>query len=102
MKVAVAYCKGEIAADFETAKEFKVYEVSTGLVSTSSVVAIKGTPSDFLIDNKISTVICNKMGVETRRALVAKYVHVYYDVTGDADEAVRKWLGSLLEIKPGF
>lgn len=102
MKIAVAWNKGEIEPNFADIKEYKVCEISTGLVASSSVEKVTGDPGEFLTENNISTVICGAIENEAKKALVKKYIHVYYDVTGDADEAVRKWLGSQLEIKPGF
>ena len=71
MKIAVAWNKGEIEPNFADIKEYKVCEISTGLVASSSVEKVTGDPGEFLTKNNISTVICG--AIEKKSA--CKEVH---------------------------
>lgn len=104
MKIAVTYENGEVFQHFGHTKEFKVYEVNEGAVLKSSVVSAAGSGHSKLVDMLkllgVNVLICGGVGGGARTALESAGIKLYGGVTGNADAAVRAFVGGKLEFDP--
>lgn len=80
MRIAVSYKDGEVFQHFGHSSEFKIYETDHNKIIKSEVITIEGH---------------GHVGVSN--ALAGFGIHSFGGVTGNADEAVKKYLSGKLE-----
>ena len=96
MKVAAAYENGEVFQHFGHTKQFKVYEKEDDKVVLSETVETNeqghSALADFLHEQAVSTVICGGIGEGAQAALTEQGIELFAGVSGQADEAVEKYI----------
>ena len=102
IRIAVAYQNGEVWQHFGRTESFKFYDVKGGQIIDSQVFSTNGEGhgalAQFLAVNQVSVVICGGIGMPMMSRINSYGLKVCPGVTGDADEAVRKYLAGKLEI----
>ena len=100
MKIAVTYEDGNVFQHFGHTEYFKIYEAVNGEIVSSEVIPSNGfghgALAGLLAGYDIDMLICGGMGSGAQRALAEAGIEVCTGVTGDADEAVKKWLNGEL------
>ena len=101
MKIAVAYENGEIFQHFGHTEQFAVYETDGKEILSSKICPTNGSGhgalAGFLGDLKADVVICGGIGSGARGALAAAGIRLCAGCSGNAEEAVRKFLAGTLE-----
>ena len=104
MKIAVTYDNGNVYGHFGHTEQFKIYEAENGKVVNASVIPTNGTGhgalAEFLSAMGTDTLICGGIGGGARAALGSVGITIYAGVSGDADEAVKAFLGGTLAFDP--
>lgn len=104
MKIAVTYENGEIFQHFGHTQQFKLYDVTDGVVTHAQVVDTNGNGhgalAGVLADWKVDTLICGGIGNGAQNALAAANIRIYGGVSGRADEAVEALLAQTLNYDP--
>lgn len=92
MKIAVTYDNGQIFQHFGHSAQFKLYEVSGGMILNTAVVDTNGSGhgalAGFLKQNGVDTLICGGIGGGAQAALAQAGIRFYGGVSGAADAAV--------------
>ena len=88
MKIALPFENTNIFGHFEHATSFKIYEIENG-----KIVTMRFVPAGDINDMDINIILCNSIGEDTRRNLTSKSVSVYDGFSGNADVAVKTFLG---------
>lgn len=105
MKIAVTYEDGKVFGHFGHTKAFKVYEVASGKISSTSMLESGDTGhsalADLLAEEKVDSLICGGLGMGAKTALEQLGITVYPGVEGDADEAAKALLEGRLSYDPG-
>lgn len=101
MKIAVTYENESIFQHFGHTEKFKIYDVTDNEIVETQVVDTLGSGhgalADFLVINKVDTLICGGIGGGAQNALADAGIKLYGGVSGNADDAVKSFLdGSLL------
>ena len=101
MKIAVTYDNGNIFQHFGRTEYFKIYEIEDGQVLSSEVVSSNGSGhgalAGVLAGYGVDFLICGGMGGGAKAALSDAGIEVCTGITGDADEAVERYLKGELE-----
>lgn len=101
MKIAVSYKDGEVFQHFGHSEKFKVYETDHNKVISSVVLEVNGhghsDMANFLKENNVNIVLCGGIGDGAKKALSSYGIHSFGGITGNADEAVQKYLSGTLE-----
>lgn len=92
MRVAIPTENGQICLFYEQAKEFTIYDVEIELVQAKETVALRGRMADFLTKQEINGVLCAAIRSETKTLLRTKRIELTYGVTGNADDAMIRYL----------
>ena len=104
MKIAVTYDNGQIFQHFGHSAQFKLYEVSGGMILSTAVVDTNGSGhgalAGFLKQNGVDTLICGGIGGGAQAALAQAGIRLYGGVSGDADAAVLALLAGKLGYDP--
>ena len=104
MKIAVTYEDGNIFQHFGHTAQFKVYTAQDGKITQSQVITTGGTGhgalAGLLALEKVEVLICGGIGGGARMALQEAGIRLYGGVSGDADEAVEKFLAGVLDYDP--
>ena len=104
MKIAVTYENGQVFQHFGHTEQFKVYEITDGKITSSSVVDTNGNGhgalAGFLKDLGVDTLICGGIGGGARTALDNADITLYGGVSGDTDQAVEALLNGSLSFDP--
>ena len=104
MKIGVTYENGKIFQHFGHTEEFKFYDVENNEIKHEQTVNTNGQGhgalAAFLAQNNIEILICGGIGGGAKVALAEAGIKVYGGVTGNADEAVRKFITGNLEFNP--
>ncbi len=104
MKIAVTYENGQVFQHFGHTEQFKVYEITDGKITSSSVVDTNGNGhgalAGFLKDLGVDTLICGGIGGGARTALGNADITLYGGVSGDTDQAVEALLNGSLSFDP--
>ncbi len=104
MKIAVTYDNGEIFQHFGHTEAFKIYEVTDGTVTASTVVDTNGSGhgalAGFLTAYGVDTLICGGIGAGAQNALASMGIRLYGGCSGSADEAVAALLAGTLTYNP--
>lgn len=95
-KIAVTYEDGKVFGHFGRTEAFKVYEVEDETVVSSNVFKSNGVGHEalatLLAENDIDVLICGGIGGCAQSALAEAGIELCSGATGDADEAVEKYL----------
>lgn len=104
MKIAVTYENGQVFQHFGHTEQFKIYEVTDGRVTGSSVTDTNGSGhgalADFLRQRGADALICGGIGGGARTALEQAGIRLYGGVSGSADQAVADLLAGTLAFNP--
>lgn len=104
MKIAVTYEAGNVFQHFGHTAAFKIYEAEDGKVISAQVVATEGhghgALAGFLEGLGVNVLICGGIGAGARFALEDADIQIFGGVSGDADEAVERYLSGGLSFDP--
>ena len=104
MKIAVTYCDGQIFQHFGHTAQFKVYDVTDGCITATSIVDTgssgHGALAGLLKLIQAEVLICGGIGGGAQMALAEAGIQLYGGVTGDADDAVADFLAGQLAYNP--
>ena len=104
MKIAVTYENGQVFQHFGHTREFKVYTVEDGKVTSFQVVGTDGRGHGALAvvlrELCADVLICGGIGGGAQAALNNVGITFYGGVSGSADEAVEALLAGTLEYNP--
>ena len=104
MKIAVTYCEGQIFQHFGHTAQFKVYDVTDGRITATSIVDTgssgHGALAGLLKLIQADVLICGGIGGGAQMALAEAGIQLYGGVTGDADDAVADFLAGQLAYNP--
>ena len=104
MKIAVTYCDGQIFQHFGHTAQFKVYDVTDGRITATSIVDTgssgHGALAGLLKMIHADVLICGGIGGGAQLALAEVGIQLYGGVTGDADDAVAAYLAGQLDYNP--
>ena len=104
MKIAVTYCEGQIFQHFGHTAQFKVYDVTDGRITATSIVDTgssgHGALAGLLKLIQAEVLICGGIGGGAQMALAEAGIQLYGGVTGDADDAVADLLAGQLAYNP--
>ena len=104
MKIAVTYDNGQVFQHFGHSAQFKLYEVSGGMILNTAVVDTNGSGhgalAGFLKQNGVDTLIWGGIGGGAQAALAQAGIRLYGGVSGAADAAVLALLAGKLGYDP--
>lgn len=104
MKIAVTYENGEIFQHFGHTREFKVYTVENGEITSSEIVSSgesgHGALASLLSSMTVDVLICGGIGGGAQMALAQAGIKLFGGVQGSADAAVNAFLSNSLEYNP--
>lgn len=104
MKIAVTYENGLIFQHFGHTKQFKIYNVENGDISSSETVDTNGSGhgalAGFLSENNVDVLICGGIGGGAKNALENAGIKLFGGVSGSADDAVKAYIGGTLDYNP--
>ena len=104
MKIAVTYCEGQIFQHFGHTAQFKVYDVTDGRITATSIVDTgssgHGALAGLLKLIQADVLISGGIGGGAQLALAEVGIQLYGGVTGDADDAVAAYLAGQLDYNP--
>lgn len=104
MKAAVTYENGQVFQHFGHTEEFKVYEIEEKNIVASEVIPTEGSGhgalADFLKEHGVEVLICGGIGAGAQNALAGAGIALYGGVSGEADDAVAKWIDGTLDYNP--
>ena len=104
MKIAVTYCEGQIFQHFGHTAQFKVYDVTDGCITSTSIVDTgssgHGALAGLLKLIQADVLICGGIGGGAQMALAEAGIQLFGGVTGDADDAVADFLAGQLAYNP--
>lgn len=101
MRIAVAYdADGTVFQHFGKTEQFKVYTVEDKEIKKTEILSSDGLGhgalAGLLAEKQVDVLICGGMGPGAQMALAQADIQVCAGVSGDADEAVRKYLAGTL------
>ena len=100
MKIAVTYDNGQIFQHFGHSAQFKLYEVSGGMILNTAVVDTNGSGhgalAGFLKQNGVDTLICGGIGGGAINALAQAGITVYAGAQGSCDACVEALIAGTL------
>lgn len=104
MKIAVAFENNNIFQHFGHTKQFKIYDICDGVVTSAVVLDTMGSGhgalAEFLSMMGVDTLICGGIGAGAQQALSMAGITLYGGVSGNADEAVAALLENRLIYNP--
>ncbi len=104
MKIAVTYQKGQIFQHFGHTEQFKLYEIEHQTIRSATVIDANGTGhgalAGLLKSFGTDVLICGGIGGGAQMALKEAGIRLFGGVSGDADEAVRAFVGGVLDFNP--
>ena len=104
MRVAVTYEQEMVGQHFGRTEQFKIYDISDRMISSTQIVDTNGTGhgalAGFLRAAEVETLICGGIGQGARNALKEMGIKLLPGVTGKADEVVKDYLEGNLEYNP--
>ncbi len=100
MKIAVTYENGEIFQHFGHTEQFKIYEVTDGIIISSEIIPTMGNGhgalAEFLKKQEVDALICGGIGGGAKMALDEAGIKLYSGVSQDADQAIEDMLNNRL------
>lgn len=104
MRIAVTYEDGQIFQHFGHTRQFKIYDVEQGVVTSSQVVDTSGSGhgalAGVLSALGADALICGGIGGGAQAALAAAGIHLYGGVSGSADQAAQALACGALSYDP--
>ena len=104
MKIAVTHENGHVFGHFGHTKNFKIYEINDGKVTSCAVIPTLGSGhsalAGFLLASGVTILICGGIGAGAQTALKEAGIAIYGGVSGDCDAAVRAFLANKLDHDP--
>lgn len=104
MIIAVTYENGMVFQHFGHTKQFKLYEITDGAVTSFKVVdsnsAGHGALATFLKQQNVDVLICGGIGAGAQNALNEAGIKFYGGVSGDANSAVVAFVSGKLSYNP--
>ena len=104
MRVAVAYSDGNVADEFRTTKEFKLYDIEDGRIGLEQSVEVRQdwymSVAEFLAEQEVDAIICGKIGRGPVSSFREGGIKVYGGVSGSAKDAINAYLGGTLSFDP--
>ena len=104
MRVAVTYENGQIFQHFGHTEQFKVYDITDGVITSSEVVDTNGSGhgalAGVLSALQVDALICGGIGGGAQAALAAAGIKLYGGVSGEADKAAGALAAGSLEFNP--
>ncbi len=104
MKIAVTFENEQIFQHFGHTKQFKIYDVVDGKITSSKVFDTNGSGhgalAGLLYNMKIDVLICGGIGGGAQRALAEAGIKLYGGVSGSCDDAVDAFLANDLSFNP--
>ncbi len=104
MRIGVTYENGEIFQHFGHTEWFKFYDVEDGEIKQEQVVDSNGQGhgalASFLTNAGVEVLICGGIGGGAKTALEAAGIQLLGGVSGNADEAVKQYIGGHLNYNP--
>lgn len=104
MKLAVTYENGQVFQHFGHCRQFKLYTLSDGQITSSEVVDASGSGhgalAGFLQSLGVDTLICGGIGGGARTALAQAGITLYPGVTGEADRQAEALAAGTLQYNP--
>ena len=104
MRIGVTYENGEIFQHFRHTEQFKLYDVENGEIKQTQVVDTNGQGhgalASFLTNAGVEVLICGGIGGGAQAALAAAGIQLFGGVSGDADEAVLRFVSGNLNYNP--
>ena len=101
MKIAIPFENDEVFQHFGHTETFKLYEVKAGQVVSSEVIGTNGSGHEalagFLAERSVNVLLCGGIGDGAQAALSGAGIEICSGVKGDADAAVKAYLGGELE-----
>lgn len=107
MKAAVSYNEtdGNVFFHFGETPAFKIYDIENDKIVQTEIVETApyshGALVGFLKERGVQMMICGHIGNGARNKLDAAGIEFYGDVSGNADEAVERYLNGTLESSVG-
>ena len=96
--------KGENFQHFGHTEQFKLYDVENGEIKQTQVVDTNGQGhgalASFLTNAGVEVLICGGIGGGAQAALAAAGIQLFGGVSGDADEAVLRFVSGNLNYNP--
>jgi len=106
MRVAVTYENGQIFQHFGHTEQFKVYDITDGVITASEIVDTNGSGHGALAGVlhalQVDALICGGIGGGAQMALAAAGIQLYGGVSGEADKAVKALVSGHLEFNPNI
>ena len=103
-RIGVTYENGEIFQHFGHTEKFKLYDVENGEIKQTQVVDTNGQGhgalASFLTNAGVEVLICGGIGGGAQAALAAAGIQLFGGVSGDADEAVLRFVSGNLNYNP--
>lgn len=104
MRIAVTYENGQVFQHFGHTRQFKLYDVKDGAVTSSMVIEAlgegHGALAGFLAELRVNALICGGIGGGARAALEEAGILLYGGVSGDADAAAAALAAGQLSYDP--
>lgn len=104
MKIATTFENNNIFGHFGHTKQFKIYEVQNGAVTSAVVLDTFGSGhgalAGFLAQMGVDVLICGGIGGGAQQALAQAGITLYGGVSGNADEAVKAFIENRLIYNP--
>ena len=104
MRIAVSYEDGQVFQHFGHTPEFKLYDVTDGVITRSVVIRALGSGHDalaaFLSEMRVNVLICGGIGGGARAALEEAGILLYGGISGDADAAAAALAAGTLDYVP--
>lgn len=102
MKIAVTFDKnGDVFQHFGHTEQFKIYEIENNNIVSSHVLSSDGEGhsalAQLLESENIDRLICGGIGGCAVSALSEAGIEIFAGITGNADNAVKAYLGGTLE-----
>lgn len=104
MRIAVTYENEQVFQHFGHTEQFKIYETLESKIIDSKIIGTNGQGHEalagFLKNNNVEILICGGIGGGAINALTEAEIKYYGGVSGNADQAVQKFLENKLEYNP--
>ncbi|MBN7773417.1 NifB/NifX family molybdenum-iron cluster-binding protein [Clostridium aminobutyricum] len=101
MRVAVPYENGTVFQHFGHSKQFKIYEIDKGQVTSSEIMEVEGgghgALAGFLQRKGVNVLICGGIGEGAKTAISAAGMNLFSGVSGEADTTIQSYLNGTLQ-----
>ena len=92
-RIAISYENGAVFQHFGHTEQFKLYDVDSGAVVGTQLVACGGSGHGLLVgylkEAEVDAVICGGIGMGAQMALAEAGIKLYAGIQGHADEAAK-------------